>query len=448
MTNHDDDFNRDPVKTDDEVFGEPLLDRLKQIGQMVDADLAGGELQRRREQAKRLAAYGALDDEDTLLDLLDDDTLLEPQIPAQPIKPAMRQQMRLSPFGRPQEDSLEDCFLPFTDRGSPAPVRPQPADVVAQTRWMAAERARTEAGQLRTEVKSLRREREQLQAEVQQLRTEAEQVRAELDQLRQMAADARTLLQDAEAAAQPGRSSPAAWRRTAPLEPLPWPAAGTGRHRELVPVASENEMEMTAVLLVLDQLAIASFSGGCIQIFRNSAAIDQTFDLRALWHDARRYPHDGTTITRPCVAEPRNHPDPDILPLTMVCSSASAIAAMFASAMVMGADGGGIHALTAGPAAEGLSRTLPQCEPPGRPRIVAPQQDWARRSPARPARAGQLPIQRAELLAYLRQYLLVRRTHPGARLLSPPIRPALPPPTGAGVPWPGTAPSGASTASR
>ena len=433
MTNHDD-FNRDPVKTDDEVFGEPLLDRLKQISQTVDADLAGGELQRRREQAKRLAAYGALDDEDPLLDFLDDDTLLEPQIPAQPIKPAMLQQMRLGPFGRPQEDSLEDCFLPFTDRGSPAPVHQQPVDIVTQTRWMAAERARTEAGQLRTEVKSLRRKREQLQAEVQQLRTEAEQVQAELDQLRQMAADARVLLQDAEAAAQLATSGLTAWRRTEPLEPLSWPAAATGRYRELLPVASENEMEMTAVLLVLDQLTIASFSEGCIRIFRNSAAIDQTFDLRALWHDARRYPHGGTTVTLRCESEPRNHPDPDVLPLPMVCS-ASAVAGMVASAIVMGAGGGGIHALTAGSAAEELSRNTPQCAPPGRPRIVAPQQNWVGRSPARAARVGHLPIRRTELLAYLRQYLLVRHAHPGARLLPPPpIRAALAPPTGAGVP--------------
>ena len=450
MTNHDD-FNRDPVKADDEVFGKPLVDTLKQIDQMVDADLAGGELQRRREQARRLAAYGALDDEDSLLELLDDnDALLEPQVLAQPTKPAMRQQMRLSPFGRPQEDSLEDCLWPFTDRGSARPVRPEPADIVAQTRRMAADRALTEAGQLRTEVKSLQRKREQLQAEVQQLRTEAEQVQANLDQLTKMAADARALLHETEAATHPVTNDLAACRLTEPIEPLSWPPAATGRHRELVSVASENEMEMTTVLLILDQLAVDSLSGACIRIGQTSASIDRAFNPRALWPDARRYFHGGITVTLRCVAQSRNYPGPDgpdVLPLTMVCSSASAVADMFASAMVMGAGGDGIHALTASSAAEELATNLPRCKPPGRPWIFASQQDWIGRSPARAARAGQLPIRRAELIAHLRRYLRIRPTHPGARLLPPaPTRPALPFSTGAGTPSTVTAPSNISTA--
>ncbi len=46
MTHHAD-FNPDPGEAGDKVFGKSLIDKVKRIEKVVDADLAEGELERR-----------------------------------------------------------------------------------------------------------------------------------------------------------------------------------------------------------------------------------------------------------------------------------------------------------------------------------------------------------------------------------------------------------------
>jgi hypothetical protein len=179
MTYHDD-FNRDPVKADDEVFDAPLADTLEHIDDLIDRRLGDGELDRRLEQIKKQA-----DRPRPATEAAPATVLPGCRQPHDPATAAPWDATRLFP-----PVPLSQLLATHTSAGPEVTIGVG-FDIGERYRTRALQRAaavlqeaQRDADQHRADIARLRAEAQQDRDEFERLRTEAQQHHADLARLR------------------------------------------------------------------------------------------------------------------------------------------------------------------------------------------------------------------------------------------------------------------------